>query len=146
MPPPSWGEGNEQGGVAVEGNWNNEAVGLSAGGDVPPAKDHGFDVGVKPELYPDFEPERQKIKDAGWVESTPYNYEVVDKGDPNGVLRDWAGNAKVYEWNGEEGDVGPESEELERELFGDPDKRSGSGIDFSTQVPPSPESTVSNTH
>lgn len=33
------------------------------------------------------------------------------------------GNAAVYHWDGEEGDVGPEHPELEIELFGPEDKR-----------------------
>lgn len=128
----TWGEGPEQGSAPVGGgDWKDEAVALDAGGgEEPQVQDHGFDIAVKPELYPGFEGERQQIKDAGWVESTPYNYEAEQ--DPTRAIRDWAGNAKVYEWTGEEGDVGPESQELEHELFGDPDKRSGSGIDFST--------------
>lgn len=31
---------------------------------------------------------------------------------------DWAGNAAVYEWNDEFGDVGPKFEALEKQLFG----------------------------
>lgn len=36
---------------------------------------------------------------------------------------EYDGNARVYHWNGEEGDVGPEFPELEHELFGPPDQR-----------------------
>ncbi|KIH91517.1 ATP-dependent RNA helicase [Sporothrix brasiliensis 5110] len=127
----AWNEGPDQGGTPADGGWTAEAVALDGGGgDEDQTQDHGFDIAVKPELYPGFDGERQQIKDAGWIESTPYNYEAEQ--DPTKVLRDWAGNATVYEWSGEEGDVGPASEELERELFGDPEKRSGSGIDFST--------------
>ncbi|CAK7217324.1 hypothetical protein SBRCBS47491_003125 [Sporothrix bragantina] len=128
----SWNDRPDQGGVVAESGWKDEAIGLDAGGgDGPSAENHGFDIAVKPELYPEFDGERQQIKDAGWVASTPYNYEATED-DSSRALRDWAGNARVYEWTGEEGDIGPESDELERELFGDPDKRSGSGIDFST--------------
>ncbi|KAL1891755.1 hypothetical protein Sste5346_007505 [Sporothrix stenoceras] len=132
----AWGEGPPQAVTPAESGWKDEAMALEPaggaidGGDDAQIQDHGFDIAVKPELYPGFEGERQQIKDAGWVEATPYNYEA--KQDPTRAIRDWAGNATVYEWTGEEGDVGPESDELERELFGDPDKRSGSGIDFST--------------
>lgn len=144
MPLPSWGEGKDPewgpdtgGGAPTGGDWKDEAVALDTaapgGGDGTVAEDHGFDIGVKPELHPGYDPERQQIKEAGWVESTPYSYEVVDQ-DPTKALRDWAGNATVYEWDGEQGEVGPESQELELELFGDPEKRSGTGIDFSTYV------------
>lgn len=132
----AWGEGPPQAAGPAESGWKDEAMALEPaggaidGGDDGQVENHGFDIAVKPELYPGFEGERQQIKDAGWIESTPYNYEAEQ--DPTRAIRDWAGNATVYEWSGEEGDVGPASEELERELFGDPDKRSGSGIDFST--------------
>lgn len=36
---------------------------------------------------------------------------------------EYDGNARVYHWDGEEGDVGPEFPELEHELFGPPDQR-----------------------
>ena len=136
----SWGQGQAQADGPTSGQWDGngnepapETASIDAGGEVQMAESHGFDVGVKADLYPEFDPERQKIKDAGWVESVPYKYEegVEDPEVPRPV-RDWAGNARIYEWSGEEGDVGPESQELELELFGDPDKRSGSGIDFST--------------
>ncbi len=42
------------------------------------------------------------------------------------------GNARVYYWDGEEGDVGPEYPELEDVLFGTAEERNyHSGIDFS---------------
>lgn len=50
---------------------------------------------------------------------------VEDNNDENqddavGGLRegDWAGNAAVYEWNDEYGDVGPKFPALEKQLFG----------------------------
>lgn len=66
----------------------------------------------------------------GWVEATPYDYNFFGI---NGA-HDWDGNARVYEWDGEEGDVGPEHPELEIELFGEPGKRAKHGIDFSKYV------------
>jgi ATP-dependent RNA helicase DDX3X len=63
----------------------------------------------------------------GWAQATPYDYEALgNKGN-----HDWDGNAKVYEWDGEEGDVGPEHPALEIELFGEPGNRVKQGIDFS---------------
>lgn len=58
---------------------------------------------------------------------TQYDYESF-----NGGLGEYDGNARVYSWDGEEGDVGPEFPELEAELFGPPEKRDlPQGIDFS---------------
>jgi len=68
----------------------------------------------------------QVVPDAldGWVRPTPYDYsETAPK---------WEGNATVYEWDGETGDIGPEFPELELQLFGNPGERTQSqGIDFS---------------
>lgn len=36
---------------------------------------------------------------------------------------EYEGNARVYYWDGDEGDVGPEFPELELEIFGPPDQR-----------------------
>lgn len=47
------------------------------------------------------------------------------------AFHEWEGNAKVYEWDGEEGDIGPEFPALEVELFGEPGSRAKQGIDFS---------------
>lgn len=63
----------------------------------------------------------------GWVQPTAYDYTAYGKGDAN----EWDSNAHVYEWDGENGDVGPEHPALEAQLFGDPDKRGKQGIDFS---------------
>lgn len=58
---------------------------------------------------------------------TQYDYENL-----NGRDGDYDGNAQVYHWDGEEGDLGPEFHELEAELFGPPEKRDlPQGIDFS---------------
>ncbi|KAI3327023.1 P-loop containing nucleoside triphosphate hydrolase protein [Xylariaceae sp. AK1471] len=59
-----------------------------------------------------------------WGEKTENNYSEANEGF------EWESNTKVYEWDGEEGDVGPEYPELESQLFGDPDKRDPQGIDF----------------
>ena len=58
-----------------------------------------------------------------WVEKTAYEYE--EAGD-----RNWDGNARVYEWDGEEGDIGPEHPQLENILFGIPEERNPVGINF----------------
>lgn len=36
---------------------------------------------------------------------------------------EYDGNARVYHWDGDEGDLGPEFPELELEIFGPPDQR-----------------------
>ncbi|KAL2263091.1 hypothetical protein VTK26DRAFT_8249 [Humicola hyalothermophila] len=58
---------------------------------------------------------------AGWVKQTPYDYNAIN---------DWDCNAKVYEFVGEEGDIGPEHPALEMELFGEPSNRVKQGVDF----------------
>lgn len=70
---------------------------------------------------------KPKAPSNGWVECTPYKYDQFTKDSDH----DWDSNAKVYEWDGEAGDVGPEYPELERDLFGDPETRVSHGIDFS---------------
>ena len=76
----------------------------------------------------------------GWVEKNAYNYDVytksskeIDEGkadfQANGVeVGDWAGNAEVYKWDDEYGDVGPAFPALERQLFGGETMKRG--IDF----------------
>ncbi|KAB5547177.1 P-loop containing nucleoside triphosphate hydrolase protein [Coniochaeta sp. 2T2.1] len=63
----------------------------------------------------------------GWVDAKPYEYEEFGTEGAH----TWDGDAKVYEWDGETGDVGPEYPELEIELFGAPETRVSHGIDFS---------------
>lgn len=72
----------------------------------------------------------QKALDAGWVATTAYDYAALRNNDNT----DWDGNARIYEWDGEAGDVGPELPELELELFGataNANERNHAGIDFS---------------
>lgn len=45
----------------------------------------------------------------------------------------WASSARVYEWDGDIGDIGPEHPDLEKELFGAA-TRTHTGIDFSVYV------------
>ncbi|KAK4453568.1 putative ATP-dependent RNA helicase [Podospora aff. communis PSN243] len=72
------------------------------------------------------QPVVQVVPDAleGWVRPTAYDY-------TGEAPREWEGNAAVYEWDGEEGEIGPEFPELEIQLFGKQDERMQShGIDF----------------
>lgn len=70
----------------------------------------------------------EKKKVEGWVDAKPYEYDTYTR---DSTANDWDGNAKVYEWDGEEGDVGPKVPELETELFGAVETRVSHGIDFS---------------
>ncbi|KAI0874522.1 P-loop containing nucleoside triphosphate hydrolase protein [Hypoxylon argillaceum] len=69
--------------------------------------------------------EYPKAPNGNWVQKTQNNYDEEDKDV------EWEGNVRVYEWDGEEGDIGPEHPQLEFELFGDPATRDPQGIDFS---------------
>jgi hypothetical protein len=69
----------------------------------------------------------EKVKGAGWNGRVAYDYADLQATQ----TVDWESNARVYEWDGEHGDVGPELPELELELFGDPYNRGGVGLDFS---------------
>ncbi|KAK1836976.1 P-loop containing nucleoside triphosphate hydrolase protein [Podospora conica] len=61
----------------------------------------------------------------GWTNPTAYDY-------TDNAPDTWEGNAAVYEFDGDTGDLGPEHPDLERQLFGDPAVvSSGHGIDFS---------------
>lgn len=63
----------------------------------------------------------------GWVPPTPYDYEALG----GEAAHEWESNAVIYEWDGEEGDIGPEHPALEKQLFGEPGNRAVQGIDFS---------------
>ncbi len=61
-----------------------------------------------------------------WNQVMPYDYDGLNTRENT----TWDGNARVYEWDGEHGDVGPEYPELERILFGTPEDRESHGVDF----------------
>lgn len=60
--------------------------------------------------------QHQRARDAGWTETTAFDYDSFQRqgGDDGKFL----GEAAVYEWSGEYGDVAPEVPELEKILFG----------------------------
>lgn len=60
----------------------------------------------------------------GWAGSNEANLPVV-------LSRAWDGNAQIYEWDQDFGDVGPQVASLELELFGEPSTRERTGLDFS---------------
>lgn len=64
----------------------------------------------------------------GWVPSQKYDYDQYTDARAGG----FDGNKRIYEYDGDQGDIGPRFIELEEELFGPPDKRElPTGIDFS---------------
>ncbi|ORY67364.1 P-loop containing nucleoside triphosphate hydrolase protein [Pseudomassariella vexata] len=71
--------------------------------------------------------ERKEAPVTQWAEPAKYDYEALNAG----TTGEWDGNARVYEFDEDEGDVGPEHEELEVMLFGKREDRDPSGIDFS---------------
>lgn len=72
----------------------------------------------------DMTPKNRETPVGNWGQKTQNNYEE----DTQDIS--WEGNARVYEWDGEEGDLGPEHPQLEFDLFGDPGTRDPQGIDF----------------
>lgn len=69
-----------------------------------------------------------KAKDAGWTETTAFDYAAYEASGGNNA--DWRGAAKVYEWNDDFGDVAPAVPELEEILFGSEHQmRKGAHID-----------------
>lgn len=59
----------------------------------------------------------QRARDHGWAERQAYDYERFNGAGNN--ADGYHGAARVYEWQGDYGDVGPEIPELETILFGD---------------------------
>lgn len=91
---------------------------------------------------------KQTPQEHGWVDKTAYDYATYNKTnkDINDAAESgeatpegendfpepeaWAGNASVYEWDDEYGDVGPRHPELEQMLFGAERVRRGNAIDL----------------
>ncbi|KAK7209759.1 hypothetical protein V2G26_016937 [Clonostachys chloroleuca] len=71
--------------------------------------------------------EPQGTSDSPWATAEATNYEVLTNTESRAAFD---GSAAIYEFKEEYGDVGPKFEELEVELFGRPDERSGTGLDF----------------
>ena len=71
-------------------------------------------------------------KSAAWVECQKTDYTALSVGENP---QQFDGQAKIYQWDEEFGDVGPKFEELELDLFGDPKYRhERAGLDFSKYV------------
>ncbi|KAG5982939.1 hypothetical protein E4U55_001075 [Claviceps digitariae] len=66
---------------------------------------------------------------SAWVERQKIDYTAFSVGE---TPQQFDGQAKIYQWDEDFGDVGPKFEELELELFGDPKTRhERAGLDFS---------------
>lgn len=66
----------------------------------------------------------------GWVEPQKVDYTAFNAETQSNGQFD--GEAPIYQWNDDFGDVGPKYEILELELFGDPQSRHDrAGLDFS---------------
>ncbi len=59
------------------------------------------------------EDRNEEVRKQGWTDRVAIKYDEVVRNDGY----EWAGGASRYEWAGEEGDVGPRNEDLERQLF-----------------------------
>ncbi|KAF7192805.1 ATP-dependent RNA helicase DBP1 [Pseudocercospora fuligena] len=58
----------------------------------------------------------QRARDAGWTETVAFDYDEFQR--TGGNDGNWLGQAAVYEWSGDYGDVAPSVPELEKVLFG----------------------------
>lgn len=68
------------------------------------------------------------IRAHGWMENEKLNYDAFNA-PTSETTPAWAGAAAVYEWTGEEGDIGPPDAELEGQLFGGEHNRAGTSLD-----------------
>lgn len=75
--------------------------------------------------------EGAKMSSNGWNAQQPEEPTTQDSGPDGGGF---ASSARVYDWDDEYGEVGPENTELELDLFGKPENR-GVGLDFSKYDP-----------
>lgn len=67
----------------------------------------------------------KKALDAGWNNPIPFVYDTVAGGEADAPVQPanatWLSDAAVYQWDDEFGTVAPRNEELEAQLFEDPD-------------------------
>ncbi|OTA61397.1 P-loop containing nucleoside triphosphate hydrolase protein [Hypoxylon sp. EC38] len=70
-------------------------------------------------------PERPEKPIGDWGKPIAFDYTETD------VDREWGSSGAVYEYQGDNGDIGPVNEELEVQLFGRPEERYGAGVDIS---------------
>lgn len=128
-----WGTGPSAGAGNDWGNSNdnsNDNWGATNDDTNNGADNDSFDTSQLKEALPPPPPVVQVVPEAldGWVRPTAYDYTDSREDVP------WENNARIYEWDGEEGEIGPEYPELELQLFGDPANREHHGIDFTRFV------------
>lgn len=56
-------------------------------------------------------------REHGWMEDEKLDYDAFNAATSESKPT-WASSARVYEWDGEQGDIGPPDAELEEQLFG----------------------------
>ncbi|CAN8100648.1 unnamed protein product [Discula destructiva] len=142
----SWG-GNNSGG----GAWESNTAAISAWGpahsapadeeptatvtDTNGSPEAEADGGASDSPAPDVEATEvasgnAPVKGAApeWLEQDQLRYNYEELGIRDG---EYDGSARVYHWDGEDGDIGPEFPELEAEIFGPPEDR---GIVFGPEI------------
>lgn len=96
---------------------------MSAAGDSNPAVDDAAAARLK-QQQEDF----QKAKDRGWNNHVPHQFDNAGQPVEQDAEADaepvWLSDAAVYAWDDDYGEVGPRNEQLELELFGDPNRQS----------------------
>lgn len=69
--------------------------------------------------------DKLKASEHGWVDIVDTRYGADADSAPQ-----WASSAAVYEWSGDEGEVGPADPRLEQDLFhGENEQRAGAAFD-----------------
>ena len=64
----------------------------------------------------------------GWMEDEKLDYDAFNAATSESKPT-WASSARVYEWDGEQGDIGPPDDELEQQLFGGEQTRAGTSLE-----------------
>ncbi|KAF7531783.1 hypothetical protein G7054_g8568 [Neopestalotiopsis clavispora] len=109
-------------------SWGPEpTAGADAGDWGAGSGDAGFGETETKPAPPPLPFEHRDAPIAEWEKTTAYDYEALASRENE----DWDGNAQVYQWDGDEGDVGPEHHELEKILFGE-QTLDNEAIDFSS--------------
>ncbi|KAH6647069.1 P-loop containing nucleoside triphosphate hydrolase protein [Truncatella angustata] len=113
-----WGT-EEAAPTADASGWGNDTTtdGGTWGGGADAGANDGDEAVAKP-APPPFPIEKREAPIGEWEEKQAYDYVELATG-----TTDWASNAQVYHWDGEIGDVGPESAEVEKILFGNEEER-----------------------
>ncbi|KAH0272045.1 DEAD/DEAH box RNA helicase, partial [Aureobasidium melanogenum] len=87
-----------------------------------------FGQGVAPSAVGPSPENLAAIRAHGWMENEKLDYDAFNA-PTSEATPTWAGAAAVYEWTGEEGDIGPPDAELEEQLFGGEHNRAGTSLD-----------------